>query len=115
MLCFRFGCEKSEAMALELFLRAADLSCVELHLEDVCLLQDPADKVKLMPCREWNCLQRKAKCVKDCSLLAINSPACGWCDAARDACVAWILVAKKIGVVKDVRKVIAKMVCETQV
>ena len=35
-----------------------------------------------------------------------------WCSVAREACVAWILVAKRMGVNKDVRKMISKMVWE---
>ena len=37
-----------------------------------------------------------------------------WCDVAREACVAWILIAKRIGVHKDVRRIIAKMVWEAR-
>ena len=34
----------------------------------------------------------------------------GWCDAARNACVAWILIAKRVGLNKDCRRLIAKIV-----
>lgn len=34
----------------------------------------------------------------------------GWCKAARAACVAWILIAKRTGFHKDVRKMISKIV-----
>ena len=35
-----------------------------------------------------------------------------WCDVAREACVAWILIAKRMGLNKDVRRMIAKLVWE---
>jgi hypothetical protein len=38
----------------------------------------------------------------------------GWCRVAREACVAWVLIAKRMGVNKDVRVVIAKMVWEVR-
>lgn len=38
----------------------------------------------------------------------------GWCDAARDACVAWVLTGKRIGLNKDVRRMIARMVWESR-
>ena len=38
-----------------------------------------------------------------------------WCYAAREACVAWILTSNRIGIVKDTRKMIAKMVWEARV
>ena len=37
-----------------------------------------------------------------------------WCDAARETCVAWILVAKRTGLNKDVRKIIARLVWEAR-
>ena len=37
-----------------------------------------------------------------------------WCGVAREACVAWVLVAKRMGVNKDVRKIIAKSVWESR-
>ena len=33
-----------------------------------------------------------------------------WCGAARAACFVWILIAKRMGFNKDVRKMIAKLV-----
>ena len=36
----------------------------------------------------------------------------GCCDRAREACVMWILIAKRIGFNKDARRMIAKMVWE---
>ena len=38
----------------------------------------------------------------------------GWCDLAREACVAWVLIAKRFGFGKDVRRIIAKMVWEAR-
>ena len=37
-----------------------------------------------------------------------------WCNTAGEACVTWILIAKQIGIQKDVRKMIAKMVWEAR-
>ena len=37
-----------------------------------------------------------------------------WCDVVREACVAWILIAKRIRLNKDVRKMISVMVWETR-
>ena len=37
-----------------------------------------------------------------------------WCDAAREACVAWVLIAKRMEFNKDVRKMVAKMVWDTR-
>ena len=37
-----------------------------------------------------------------------------WCDAARDACVTWILFAKSMGFNKDVRKMIARLVWDAR-
>lgn len=37
-----------------------------------------------------------------------------WCDAARASCVAWVLIAKRLAVNKDVRKLIAKKVWEAR-
>ena len=36
------------------------------------------------------------------------------CDMAREMCVTWVLVAKRIGYNKDVRRMISKMVWETR-
>ena len=38
----------------------------------------------------------------------------GWCDIARRACVAWVLIAKRMRVSKDVRGIIARMVWEAR-
>ena len=37
-----------------------------------------------------------------------------WCGVAREACVMWVLTAKRMGVNKDVRRMIAGMVWETR-
>ena len=37
-----------------------------------------------------------------------------WCDAAREACVAWVLIAKQMGLNKDIRRMIAIIVWETR-
>ena len=38
----------------------------------------------------------------------------GWCDAARELCVAWIVIAKRIRLNKDARKMIVMMVWEAR-
>ena len=37
-----------------------------------------------------------------------------WCDSARDTCVSWVLIAKQIGLNKDVRRMIAKMLWDAR-
>ena len=37
-----------------------------------------------------------------------------WCDLVREACVAWVIIARRMRVHKDVRRMIAKMVWETR-
>ena len=38
----------------------------------------------------------------------------GWCVVAKEACVMWILVGKRMGFIKDIRKLIARMVWESR-
>ena len=38
----------------------------------------------------------------------------GWCHSAREACIVWVLIAKRMRINKDVRKMIAIMVWEAR-